>query len=184
MLRVPGIPPTSGADAVAWGGREKPMEGDTRVRRTMVFVAAVLAAGVFVFAGAAQARRPGTGAIREATLTDAQVVPGPGDSGGSGEARFIFYPNKHKICYMIQVSGIDRATSAHLHEAPASQVGPVKLRLNPPRDETSEHECIRGLGERYIKRISGNPTGYYVDVRNAAFTDGAVRGQLTQGGPR
>ena len=60
----------------------------------------------------------------------------------------------------------------------------MKLTLNPPRDDTSEHECIRGLGERFIKKISGNPTGYYADVHNEAFPDGAVRGQLTQGGPR
>jgi len=49
------------------------------------------------------------------------VVPGPGDTQGMGESRFIFYPNKHKICYTIQVSGIARATSAHLHEAPAQK---------------------------------------------------------------
>ena len=83
--------------------------------------------------GCPQAGRPGTGAIREAALTDAQVVLGPDDSGGSGEARFISYPNKHKMCYTIRVSGIARATpgrhqgdaratSAHPHEAPAGQV--------------------------------------------------------------
>ena len=151
----------------------------------MLFTATIMVtAGVFVFGGTAQAGRPGTGSIREATLTGAQVVPAPGDPDGTGEARFIFYPNKHKICYTIQVSGIARTTSAHLHEAPAGQVGPVKLRLNPPRDGTSEHECIRGLGKRFIKKISGNPTGYYVDVYDAVHQDGALRGQLTQGGPR
>jgi CHRD domain len=151
----------------------------------MLFIAAVVAAAaVFVFGGTAQAGRPGTGAIRGATLTGAQVVPSGGDPDGTGEARFIFYPNKHKICYTIQVSDIARATSAHLHEAPAGEVGPVKLALNPPRDGTSEHGCIRGLGERFIKGISGNPSGYYVDVHDAVHQDGALRGQLTQGGPR
>jgi hypothetical protein len=184
MFRVSGVSPTSKASAVAWRGQAKCMEGDKRVRRTILFTAVVLAAGVFVFSGTAQAGRPGTGAIREATLTGAQVFPGSGDTQGMGESRFIFYPNKHKICYTIQVSGIARATSAHLHEAPTGRVGPVRLRLTPLRDGTSEHECIRGLGKRFIKRISGNPTGYYVDVHNDAFSDGAIRGQLTQGGPR
>jgi hypothetical protein len=185
MLRVPGISQAGRAGAVAWRGQAKSMEGGKRVRRTILFTATVMAAaGVFVFGGTAQAGKPGTGAIRPATLTGTQVVPPPGDENGTGEARFISYPNKHKICYTIQVSGIERATSAHLHKAPAGQDGPVKLRLNPPRDGTSEHECIRGLGERFIKRISGNPTGYYVDVHNEEFSDGALRGQLTQGGPR
>jgi CHRD domain-containing protein len=96
------------------------MEGEARMRRTILFTATVMeTVGVFVFGGTAQAGRPGTGAIREATLTGAQVVPGPGDAQGMGESRFISYPNKHKICYPIQVSGITRATLAHPHEAPA-----------------------------------------------------------------
>ena len=159
-------------------------------KRIFITAAAIAMAGVVIFGGTAQAGRPGTGAIREATLTGEQVVPVPGDPNetgdpqGSGEARFIFYPNKNKICYTIQVLGIDRAKSAHLHEAPAGETGPVKLGLNPPQDGTSEHECIRGLGERFIKKISGNPTGYYADVHNTDYPGGALRGQLTQGGPR
>jgi hypothetical protein len=48
------------------------MEGDARMRRTMLFTATIMVtAGVFVFGGTAQAGRPGTGAIREATLTGA-----------------------------------------------------------------------------------------------------------------
>ena len=155
------------------------------MRKRILFTATIFAmAGVLAFGGSAQAGKPGTGAIRPATLTGTQVVPPLGDERGSGEARFIFYPNKNKICYTMQVSGIARATSAHLHEAPAGQTGPVKLALNPPQDGTSEHECIRGLGKRFIKRISGNPTGYYVDVHNDEHPNGALRGQITQGGPR
>lgn len=150
------------------------------MRKRASFTATVIAmAGVLIFGGTAQAGRPGTGAIRDATLTGAQVVPAPGDANGTGESRFIFYPNKSKICYTIQVSGIGRATSAHLHKAPAGRAGPVKLKLNPPQDGTSEHECIRDLGERFIKKIGGNPSGYYVDVHNDAFPEGALRGQLT-----
>lgn len=154
--------------------------------RAKVFITAtaITLAGILVFGGTAQAGRPGTGAIREATLTGTQVVPPPGDPSGTGQTRFIFYPNKNKICYTIQVSGIGGATSAHLHQARAGQNGPVRLGLDPPKDGTSAHECIRGLGKRFVKKISGNPTGYYVDVHNDEFPGGALRGQLTQGGPR
>ena len=68
----------------------------------MLFIAAVVATvAVFVFGGTAQAGRPGIGAIREATLTGAQVVPVGGDPDGMGEARFIFYSNKNKVCYTV-----------------------------------------------------------------------------------
>ena len=161
------------------------MERNVGVRKRIFFTAAIMAvAGVLIFGGTAQAGRPGTGAIRPATLTGAEVVPPPGDLAGSGEAQFIFYPNKNKICYTIQVDDVGQATAAHLHEAPAGQTGPVKLALNPPADGRSEHECIRGLGERFIKKIAGNPTNYYADVHNNEFAGGALRGQLTQGGPR
>jgi hypothetical protein len=124
MLRVPGVSPASKADPASWRGQAKFMEGDARMRRTILFTATVMAtAGAFVFGGTAEAGRPGTGAIRGLTLT-------------------------------------------------------------PPRDGTSEHQCIRGLGEPLIKWISGNPIGYYADAHNDAFSDGAISGQLTQGGPR
>ncbi len=69
-------------------------------------------------AGAWKGTRGGT------TLTGAQGVPIGGDPDGSGEARFVFYPNKHKICYTIQVSDIARATSAHLQRPPRARSAP------------------------------------------------------------
>jgi hypothetical protein len=39
-------------------------------------------------------------------------------------------------------------------------------------------ECVRGLGERFIKKIAHNSSSYYVDVHNSEFPDGALRGQL------
>jgi hypothetical protein len=54
----------------------------------------------------------------------------------------------------------------------------VKLNLLPPRN--SARECVRGLGERFIKRISRDSSGYYVDVHNKAYPGGALRGQLTR----
>jgi hypothetical protein len=101
------------------------VEGEAKVRGRMLFIAAVVApAAVFVFGGTAQAGKPGTGAIRGATLTGAQVVPSGGDPDGTGEARFIFYPNKHKICYTIQVSDIARATSATCTRPPRARLAP------------------------------------------------------------
>ena len=156
-------------------------ERERGVRKRALFAATAIAmAGVLIFGGTAQAGRPGTGAVREATLTGTQVFPGPGDPDGTGQSKFIFYPNKNKICYTIQVSDIERATSAHLHRGSAGETGMVKLRLNPPADGRSEHECIRGLGERFIKKIGGNATDYYVDVHNDEHPDGALRGQLVR----
>ena len=149
------------------------------MRKRMFFTATVVAlAAVLVFGGTAMAGKPGTGSVRVAELTE--VVPGP-DPQGTGMARMTLYPNKNKICYTIQAENIAKAKSAHLHEAPAGQNGPVKLRLLTPRaDGTSRHECIRGLGERFIKKIGRNSsTGYYVGVHTVE-PNGDIRGQLSR----
>ena len=150
------------------------------MRNRLVLIALAAAfASVMVFGGPASAGRPGTGTIREADLAGAEVVPDPGDPNGTGMARMIFYPQKHKICYRVTVSGIQTATRAHLHMGDAGERNDtVKLHLLPPRN--SARECIRGLGERFIKKISRNSSSYYVDVHNDEYPDGALRGQLSR----
>jgi len=148
-------------------------------KRASLVVSVVVLVGATIFAGPALAGKPGQGAVREAELTEAEVVPTAGDPGGSGMARFTFYPNKNKICYRIEVSNIDTATEAHLHEGIAGETGAVKLKLKPPGADGSSRECIRGLGEMFIRHISKNPSNYYVDVHYSEFPDGAVRGQLS-----
>ena len=148
-----------------------------RKRVALIVVAATLAS-VMIFSGPASAGRPGTGTIREAELTGAEVVPTAGDPDGSGMARMIFYPQKNKLCYRLTVSDIKRATGAHLHMGDAGEEGAVKLNLLPPRD--SARECVRGLGERFIKMISRNSSNYYVDVHNDEHRGGALRGQLAR----
>src|SRR5215216_1525697 len=143
--------------------RKRRGKGASKVRKRLVLITlAVVVASVMAFGGPASAGKPGTGTLREAELTGAEVVPTPGDPNGSGMARFHFYPMKNKICYRVTVSGIQTATKAHLHMGNAGEVGPVKLGLLPPRN--SARECIRGLGERFIKKIARNPSRYYVDV--------------------
>jgi hypothetical protein len=149
-----------------------------RDRLILIALAATLAS-VMIFAGPASAGRPGTGTIREAELTGTQVAPTPGDPTGTGMARMIFYPQKNKICYRVTVSGIQTATKAHLHMGDAGEEGGmVKLNLLPPRN--SARECVRGLGDRFIKKISRDSSSYYVDVHNNEYPDGALRGQLTR----
>ena len=148
------------------------------MRKRLVLIAlAIVVASVMVFGGPASAGKPGTGTLREAELTGTEVVPTPGDPNGSGMGRFHLYPMKNKICYRVTVSGIQTATKAHLHMGDAGEEGGmVKLNLLPPRN--SARECVRGLGERFIKKIAHNSSSYYVDVHNNEYPDGALRGQL------
>jgi hypothetical protein len=110
-----------------------------------------------------------------ATLTGAAEVPGPGDPDGSGQARVTVNPGTGDICYVISVSGIAPATAAHIHEAPEGESGGVVLGLTAPTGGSSSG-CLNN--KALAVEILRNPEDYYVNVHNAEFRNGAVRGQL------
>ena len=112
-----------------------------------------------------------------ATLTGAAEVPGPGDADGRGTAEIYINQGQGTLTYVINVENISPATAAHIHEAPAGTSGPVVITLIPPTGGTSSG--VINIGKEMAKDIRKNPQMYYVNVHNAAFPNGAVRGQLS-----
>ena len=110
------------------------------------------------------------------TLTGAQEVPGPGDPDGTGFAAVTVNPGQGVLCYELSVSGIAPATSAHIHEAPPGEAGDVVVTLQPPTDGSSSG-CVE-VGRALAKDILKAPSDYYVNVHNADYPAGALRGQL------
>jgi len=113
-----------------------------------------------------------------ATLTGAAEVPGPGDADGAGTANITLNPGKDQICYELTVSNIGAATAAHIHTGAATVAGPVLVGLDAPGTGSSKG-CVE-LDKEKVKDIIKNPANYYVNVHNAEFPDGAVRGQLSK----
>lgn len=113
-----------------------------------------------------------------ATLTGAAEVPGPGDADGAGTAKITLNPGKGQICYELTVSNIGAATAAHIHSGDATVAGPVLVGLETPATGSSKG-CV-DLDKDKVKDIIQNPANYYVNVHNAEFPDGAVRGQLSK----
>lgn len=113
-----------------------------------------------------------------ATLTGAAEVPGPGDPDGSGTASIRLNQGQGEVCFELTVSNIAPATAAHIHEGAADVAGPVVVGLTAPTSGTSSG-CV-SASEDLIKRIRQNPENFYVNVHNAEFPAGAVRGQLSK----
>ncbi len=114
--------------------------------------------------------------ILEAQLTGAAEVPGPGDPNGTGLAEVFGIDDRSKtLCYIVRVFGIDTATAAHIHEGSRNEAGPVVVTLATPSDGDSAG-CVN---TSEAQEILANPGDYYVNVHNAEFPAGAVRGQLT-----
>ena len=116
-----------------------------------------------------------TGGALHAQLTGEQEVPGPGDPDGSGSATVWTIP-PNTVCYKLTARGIAPPNAAHIHEAPPGVAGPVVLPLRPPTWGVSAG-CTKAA-PALVSALAANPSGYYVNVHNAPYPEGAVRGQL------
>jgi hypothetical protein len=113
-----------------------------------------------------------------ATLTGAAEVPSPGDADGAGTFKATLNPGQNQICYELEVSNIGVATAAHIHTGAVDIAGPVLVTLKTPSDGPVK-DCVE-LDKEKIKLIIKTPADYYVNVHNAEFPNGAVRGQLSK----
>ena len=114
----------------------------------------------------------------KANLTGTAEVPGPGDNNGSGTAQVTLNPDKNEVCYDVSVKDIQEATAAHIHEGAAGKDGPVKVPFDAPK--TGSAKGCKTADAALIKDIMQNPANYYVNVHNATFPKGAIRGQLSK----
>ena len=142
---------------------------------TGLFVLATLAFGI----SAVGQKKQGRGGRKlTATLTGAAEVPGPGDPDGRGSATFRLNFGKGEICYELTVSNIAEATAAHIHEGAEGKSGKPVVTLDAPKTGSSKN-CV-SVDQALIKEIRQNPSNYYVNVHNAEFKPGAIRGQLSK----
>ena len=110
---------------------------------------------------------------------NAEGVPNQGDPDGSGTANVRVNPGQGCISYDVAVEGIEPATAAHIHEAPAGEAGGVVVGLEElPTDGTSSGTVVVDRDE--AKDILKTPENYYVNVHNEPYPGGAVRGQLSK----
>ena len=153
--------------------------------RVAVMLASTAVAGLAAGAPAAFADQ-GQGAAHRsqhkltASLSGAEEAPGPGDPDGTGKARIQFKGDS--ICFKLSWRNIAAPTAAHIHEAPAGEAGPVVVTLfSAPEGLRSPKGHARGCVEvapALIADIRSDPSDYYVNIHNAPFPGGAIRGQL------
>ena len=143
------------------------------VLSTLVMALALLAAVSTTVAQTRQGKE-----LAAVMLTGAAEVPGPGDSNGSGTVKLTVNPDKGEVCYEITFANIEEATAAHIHEGAAGKEGPVKVELDAPKTGTAKG--CKSADAALMSALVENPANYYVNVHNAEFSKGAVRGQLTK----
>jgi hypothetical protein len=114
-----------------------------------------------------------------------------GDPNGKGEVYvFGIDGDPTTLCYILladNVAELDQAPgngrAAHIHAGVEGTNGPVEVNLAWPQDGQAadcltEGETGKGLTAGEVQTILNNPEGYYVNIHNNEYPNGAIRGQL------
>ncbi|MGA0607561.1 CHRD domain-containing protein [Phenylobacterium sp. VNQ135] len=139
--------------------------------------AVLVATAVGLFAIAAYAQEVEGGRPLSAHLTGAAEKPKAGDPDGQGHASFRVNVGQNQVCYELAVEKIAVATAAHIHKGGPDAAGPPVVPLKAPAADGKVKDCATA-DAAVVKDILQNPAMYYVNVHNAEFPAGAVRGQL------
>lgn len=108
-----------------------------------------------------------------------------GDIDGIGSATILFVPSTATmtfVCSGVTVDNLAGATVAAIHRGVAGINGPSVVSLVPPAAPGGGNPGVSSgcvlVTASTVALIRADPTSYYIDVHNAAFPGGAVRGQL------
>ena len=105
-----------------------------------------------------------------------------GDLDAIGSATMTF-PTATSVCFGITVDNLAGATAAHVHRGSPGLNGGIVVTLVAPLapsagDPGASSGCKSGLPAGLVADIIDSPRDFYVNVHNAAFPGGAIRGQL------
>jgi hypothetical protein len=133
-----------------------------------------LALGVMIslipVAGAAGALQKGGNSLH-ATLTGKAETP-KGDPNGSGTAEVKITGTK--VCWELKASRVATLVAAHIHKGKPGVAGPVVV----PFGKTYKSKGCATTTAAIAAAIMKSPSAYYVNVHNAKYPGGALRGQL------
>lgn len=111
-------------------------------------------------------------------------MPNKGDLDGTGTASVTVNVGQQRVCWDIDVAGIASPTRGHIHKAPSTTTGGVVVTFFET-DSVDLDGCTTSPVDReLLKDILKNPQEYYVNVHNADFPAGALRGRLASQGRR
>ena len=143
-----------------------------------VLFAAALVAGSTAATQPAEGGRKFTTELTGEAEVNAQGEPNKGDLDGTGTASVTINPGQQRVCWDIKVADISLPLRGHIHRAPAGQNGPIVVTFFEADavDLSGCTDTTRDLALEIIK----SPQSFYVNVHNAEFPAGALRGQLSK----
>jgi hypothetical protein len=132
-------------------------------------VLAVLVALVAA-AGAAAATQSGSKSLHTSLLGKSETPKGDPDGSGTAEIKI----TGKKVCWEIKVAKVGTITAAHIHKGKPGVAGPVVVPFGAKYKSKGCTTTTAALASAILK----SPGAYYVNVHNAKYPGGALRGQL------
>jgi hypothetical protein len=123
-------------------------------------------------------------------LSGSNEVP-PADPDGRGKATVRFEGNQ--VCFEVSFDRAGTANRGHIHRGAAGVNGPIVVaffdlqdnavsQFDPRHEELERRSRLSGCATvndpALLAEIQANPAGFYVNLHNARFPGGMVRGQL------
>jgi hypothetical protein len=154
-----------------------------RARKVAVAVGVIALLGVAAAPAGAGRSAASSRFHMYSVLEGENEVPDPGDPDGFGLGFIQLKTPSSTVCWGIGVRRIMLpGTGAHIHEGDEGVPGPIVVTLSPPTDKDHSRGCTEA-DPALIAAIAADPSHYYVNVHNAEFPGGAIRGQLHRFSP-
>ncbi|MGY4540753.1 hypothetical protein ACVWY0_000659 [Arthrobacter sp. UYNi723] len=116
------------------------------------------------------------GGVPAVPLNTGQEV-GPVHTGAGGS--FSYTIDDDKLCYTLTARDLSvPAMAAHIHVAARNAAGPVVIPLDVVSGTDWTVDACTTADSDLLAAIEANPGAYYVNVHNADFPAGEIRGQL------
>ena len=148
----------------------------TRYLGTQGFVTRYAGGAAFLAVLAAAPVAAQNYAILSTNLFGENVPGGGADSDAIADFDGEIDLTQDRLCYYLEMEGLNGADAAHVHRAKSGESGPVVVTL--PLPGTPGDEVCVNIEKSLLRSMADQPSDYYVDVHSADKPDGALRGQF------
>ena len=111
-----------------------------------------------------------------AKLAGKNEVP-KGSPTAHGIVNLTLKSGRGQVCWTFQLAGVRKPLAAHIHKGRPGVSGPVFIALG----RAFKSKGCTSAPKKMIEAVEANPNAYYVNVHNAKFPAGVVRGTLVAG---
>lgn len=112
------------------------------------------------------------------------------DPDGRGKATVRIDLEDNELCFEVSFDNAGTPNRGHIHRGAAGVNGPIVVTFfelvgvpADPLNDTLERRnkargCVEDVNTTLLREIKANPSGFYVNLHNARFPGGMIRGQL------